>query len=356
MRIDLDAIDRERFSVKPDRVCGMTLYLIKPTQAAMWDWRDDELHMRSLLVRDNGEVVSSGFPKFFNYGERPERDALIDIEHSRIREKHDGTLIIRSVINGQVHFRTRGQHGLGEFEGPVMRLLGRDALDPNRRRASSTLLEYVGPENQIVIRYDEPRLHPLGHVRHDDLHLSPARLVDEHTYYSLPSLLKEQRERRGAEGVVVWTHLGDSWHLTKVKSAEYLKLHSLRSMMTETKVWAVCAAFDVTSVEQAAAAFGSIGLDWEVFTQAHEPVEAYLQRRQQNTADLADLLKRARGGIARALQQAANDIGRGDLFPVAIQQAVGHASRADAALKAAHMGMGQSKALAAIAEIEALSA
>jgi hypothetical protein len=34
------------------------------------DWRPDELCLRSLVVRaETGEVLSSGVPKFFNFGE-----------------------------------------------------------------------------------------------------------------------------------------------------------------------------------------------------------------------------------------------------------------------------------------------
>ncbi len=361
--IDMSTVDRERFDVTPGRACGETVLLIKPKPSTMWDWRAGEECLRSVLVRESGEVVSAGFPKFFNYGERPDDDALmvegVNAGQSLVTEKHDGTLIIRSVISGQVHMRTRGQVGLGSFHDAVMAAIAPSQawlLDPDMHMHGSLLFEYCGPDNQIVLRYEDAGLEALALVDLSDLSLTP--LLDKRTATDAAELIAAQRARRGVEGVVVWTfNIGTQrWLLTKVKSEEYVRLHALRTMMTESKVRAICANAGAETREDAMRAFAAIGIDWETFTQAHHHVDAYIERRAQNRADYGRIMQSARGDIARALQTQAKAIGRGDLFPAAIQAAVGNPARADEAMTAADLEMPARKAASLLAEMATLTA
>src|SRR5262245_13940787 len=121
-RIDLAGIDREQFSVSERN----GRFLITPLKSKHV-WAESELHLRSLLVNADGDVLSSGFPKFVNYGENKEHDKTFRLSLGygtvAFHEKLDGTLIILDFIDGKPHFRTRGSHDLGAFEEPVMRCI-----------------------------------------------------------------------------------------------------------------------------------------------------------------------------------------------------------------------------------------
>lgn len=249
MMIDTSLLNPREFHVRvrDDRT------LICPTMKK-WTWRDDEVHLRSLVLRD-GRVISSGFPKFFNYGEKAHYDRVIAEAVANgeafITEKLDGTLIIRDVWNRQVNFRTRDQFDLGPFEERVMRLVREKyplLLDPAMGKTESLLFEYVGPENHNILRYEEPALYGLGYMLLGEW---PPRPVIEQAgllalckvfRVSLPEIyldsgsLDDLRERVRAwsdrEGVVV----RGPGTLLKVKSAAYLRLHAIKHQLSEKRL------------------------------------------------------------------------------------------------------------------------
>ena len=108
MKINIDDFrNRDDFVVKENE----EFILIHSSQSKD-KWEVDELKYRSIMCDKEGNIVSSGFPKFFNYGEYAPNDDLINNAVNSghkifIRDKKDGVLIIRSVINGKVHWRTR---------------------------------------------------------------------------------------------------------------------------------------------------------------------------------------------------------------------------------------------------------
>ncbi|HEU4534245.1 MAG TPA: hypothetical protein VFS00_09005, partial [Polyangiaceae bacterium] len=171
-RVDLDAIDRKSFRLTHhgDEV------LIQPYKTKH-GWRDDELHLRSLVTDREGRVRSAGWPKFFNHGERPEHDAMfraaLEAGEVEFVEKLDGTLVVADAREGAPALRTRGQATLGSFDGPVRSLIARrypgllellgDGRDPVVA-GHSLLFEFVGPEHALVVRYAEPALYFLGAV------------------------------------------------------------------------------------------------------------------------------------------------------------------------------------------------
>lgn len=265
MKIDLYKIDTERFRVREKD--GLTL--ITP-ENGLWDWRDDELHMRSLLCRDDGEVVSSGFPKFFNYGERPNHPEIWQKYNRRsITYKEDGSLIIASLIEGKLHLRTRGNHDLGDFHDRVWKIVKDKRLDSELKytieslslRSNcpswqiSILMEYVAPDNLIVMKYDKENLVILGATHYPD---NEIKIADAECLMSyLPSQtnvltfeVHESTQNSGKsfaefvskfpsniEGFVAnlslpTDHNNHVRHLIKFKTDWYIRLHGL---MTETE-------------------------------------------------------------------------------------------------------------------------
>lgn len=308
MRIDLAAINREDFVVS-DRG-GRMLIVPQPTK---FRWAGDELHLRSLLTTPDGEVLSSGFPKFFNYGEfethtQEFRDAFSRGE-VRLTHKEDGSLIIADRIDGEPHLRTRESHELGPF------VFVREHIERNHpalfdflresdfAENHSLLFEYASLENRVVVKYDMPAFTLLGAVDKCTLQvvLDPdvlksvseeigVPLVQE---YDLPNnldaLLQEIWGWRGVEGVVARFQCNGEWRLIKLKSEWYLALHALLSHMSGKRLFKFCFTNNIFSLEDLELALASLGHDFEVIEYFREQFEDYVRRRNTLFSQFEDL-------------------------------------------------------------------
>lgn len=315
MKIKLDEINTSDFFLSERKLAdGYPVALIVPKKGK-FAWELDEIHLRSLLCSLDGKILCSGFPKFFNYSEKKELDHITNtaILSGQVdyAEKMDGSLIIRSVINEKVNFRTRGSHFLGDFEGPVMdminkkypRLLDLHAFD----ESVSALYEYTSPENRIIISYDEPELTFLGYMlrrenRAPTFHSNKALIEDVSkrdgvrplTFYSLPNsideVVKEISTWKELEGIVVWcrTEQGDR-HLAKIKASEYLRLHSLRYHLSADKIRKICFAENIEQASDFKDALKDLDVDWEVMTHVHEVLDDYLDTRARARQRLHEL-------------------------------------------------------------------
>ncbi len=263
MKIDLATIDQMQFSVKgDDRV------LITPRHNKH-RWTDDEVWLRSVVTDAEGNVLSMGFPKFLNLHERRDYhlNALATANTVFATAKLDGSLIIVSYIDGKPYFRTRGSLELGEFEERVMRIVRRDYADSllreefaNLSENVSYLFEYVSPENQIVVQYQEDNLVFLGAIIYWDEERFDGPVIGNtpdfmtkmaDTYgFQIPSVWGEgaaevsevmvkvpkMGQESNQEGIVVNTIGPGGQVLFKVKAEWYLMLHALRFQMTPKKL------------------------------------------------------------------------------------------------------------------------
>jgi hypothetical protein len=284
-------------------------YLLVHPSRGKFDWEVDELAFRSVVLHGaTGAIVSSGWPKFFNQGEWPDHDALIASElaagRAVITHKHDGSLIIRSVLpDGRVLFRTRDTFDGGKF-APLAEDVARNRypalLDASFWPHGSLLFEYVGAGNQIVVRYeDEDDLVLLGAATHGAAgegvaYLSYpdlAGLADAHALHlvecydwadasgGIAGVLALVQGWDRAEGVVVRS--GDGQTLLKIKSAWYFAQHALRWHMTYE---AICRfAIDGGYTDEAAltAALMQAGWDFETTVTAQAHFRTYLDRRAE---------------------------------------------------------------------------
>lgn len=295
MKIDLSKIDNERFHINSRSIPSLGDFVLIVPHKAMWEWNENELHLRSLMCRPDGEVVSAGFPKFFNFGERPDNDQRVELglaqHRTRFTEKVDGSLIIRSVFDGNVHFRTRGCEVIASDMREEVEKTIRDKywklLDPEFFPDSkqSMLLEFVSPKNQIVVRYDEPKMVYLGLSQFASQNLRVV-LAPEHPHepgmpevVSMFNVTFDETKLKAVsdgvinlkdqEGTVTWTTTTDESGaqqviLTKFKSAWYLRLHALRSQATPRYLKEFCYFNKVNSLEELKEAFYKEGFDWEI--------------------------------------------------------------------------------------------
>jgi hypothetical protein len=301
LRVDVAAVDRTQFKVVEE---GGELLVIPLKDK--FRWRDDEVHLRSLVLDRDGHVLSAGFPKFFNLGERDDHDRAFTAAMARgqveLPEKLDGSLIVADRVDGDVRLRTRGRRVLGEFEPEVEALI---AADYPRLRAflaadpllddHSLLFEFVSPSRAIVLKPERAALFLLGYV--DKLRIAPAwdastlaRAADATgipvaPVHPLPAdlagVLAQVRAWKGREGVVArFVDEDGAPRLLKIKAEDYLRLHAFRSRLTGARALKIAWLLDLREDDQLLPALARYGLDWEAAEFARADVAPYLARRR----------------------------------------------------------------------------
>lgn len=252
--INLAEINLEMFEVTEKN----NLWLITPGyKSNNKSWNLDEIHMRSILCTAEGKIVSSGFPKFFNYGEHENYHGLFlnacadNPTKVLFAPKIDGSLVIRSIINGEVNIRTRGSHKLEPHHNewgmndilPHIKQYHSKLLDPTFCPEMSLLFEFTGPNNKIIIKYTEAKLTFLGTMLLEEIPRfipvgeSSRNYMKEHLDIDsipmlqlnkpLDQLQSEIEVIEGEEGVVVYAPYKDSYLMAKMKSDWYIKIHNI---------------------------------------------------------------------------------------------------------------------------------
>lgn len=300
--LDPRLVDRKDFAVEEMGAC----IFIHPKHDK-YHWAEDELRLRSVAVDLQGRVISTGWPKFFNLGERAANDAALERalesgEEVFFTEKLDGTLIIRSVLpNGKVIFRTRGRWESDEF-GPLAHAIATARypalLDPRIMPEWSLLFEYVGPANLIVIAYSQEDLCFLGAVRHADLHLMPVEQMQTFArdyglrcvpLVELPrdvkGMVEAVRSWEDREGVVARLHRGQL--LIKLKSARYLAMHAMRANMSYDLIVEYARQAKITTIEELELGLRELGYDYEMTQIARVHFSLYQEQQARSEAILA---------------------------------------------------------------------
>ena len=248
MKIDLDKVDRTQFMVHEHSLNGEIVHLIQPQHIGT-QWRQDNKHLRSVVVNYDGEVISAGFPKFTNWGENPDHFPVpTSLRNCTIMEKLDGSLLIVSKYKGQYILRTRGTvdastmangHELELFKSTILNKLH----DNNDTWNYSVLFEWLSPINKIVLSYGDESIWKLvGFVDHSDYSLATQDMLDLmakkydflrpeiYTFTDVNDLLQNVDQWKGKEGVCVYSKNDQTIH--KVKSADYLIKHRFKSEAT----------------------------------------------------------------------------------------------------------------------------
>lgn len=254
MKYDLQSIDREQFYVNEHIVNGDTLYLITPRQMGC-EWTKENKVLRSSVWNSDGELVSASFPKFVNWGEKPEVFPVpTSLKNTVIMEKLDGSTLIVSKYKGEYIIRTRGTidatsmeqngHEIEVFRNNILPKISE--FFKGETAEQSFIFEWTSPLNQIVINYgDAPKFVLIGMIRHSDYKLNDQIALDNvadafgldrpatYTFADVNDLIQNIETWQGKEGVCVYSKDGQEIH--KVKSAWYLMLHHMKSELSSTE-------------------------------------------------------------------------------------------------------------------------
>jgi hypothetical protein len=251
MKVSLP-IEEGYFNITPNKFCDLDCYLITPEIDAKWN--NNNLFYRSLIADKDGNVLSSGWPKFFNYGEKPEcYPKLEDYNDWRFVDKVDGSLVICDYVNGQFSMRTRGTVSyktlpnandfalLPEKHPSVVEFL--------KENSHLTLLfEIVTPNNVIVVRPKEIEFYLLGAINKNGMVVvSHSNLTDiwrkigpisaPQTYQfdnfsDLSKIYQHIKNWKGKEGIVI--SYNNNQNRIKLKSDWYCFIHRVKSQLNST--------------------------------------------------------------------------------------------------------------------------
>jgi len=230
---------------------------------------DDDYVMecRSLQLDKQGNVVSRAYPRFFNYGQRPEITGKFVFEGCRILEKVDGSLIrvYWNPFGNRWEIATRGtafaeseqdfypsfrqavlEDGFGVTEEEFQ-----DVFNREFNKDHTFVFEYCSIKNRIVTLYAEPVMYFVvaienysgEEVHGDDEFLyrintlsHNVKIVEEYTFNDNNDMLKGLEELPDLkEGFVAQDVNGLR---VKFKNSLYLKLHKMRgdNGFTEKKI------------------------------------------------------------------------------------------------------------------------
>lgn len=241
----LEKINKQEFNIKESKIANEDVILITPEISAHWN--KDNLIFRSSIWSKDGELISAGFPKFFNYGEQLELSPPpTDISNAVLPAKIDGSLLIISKYKGEIIMRTRGTFDatlhdngseLANFKEKYPKIF--EYTIPTWDY--SILIEWVSPTNQIILKYPEVDFYLIGVVKHKDYSLITQNGLDWSArrigmkrpsmfrFKALPDLIDTIQQAKGMEGVVIYTNNDQTLH--KLKSVWYLSLHRMKSLL-----------------------------------------------------------------------------------------------------------------------------
>ena len=295
MQVDLSKIDTESFMVHETLWNGEKLFLVQPQHIGC-KWTKENRIFRSSVWNEQGVLVSAGFPKFVNWGENPEHFPVpTSLKDCVATEKIDGSLLIVSKYRGHIIKRTRGTFDASVHDNakelddlflkyPKLHSLIEDTY--------SVLLEWVSPENRIVLNYGtEADLFLVGIVTHEDYGLAHQSILDDvaqahglkrpsvHRFNSIDELIMDVEQWKGKEGVCLYSKHGQEIH--KIKGKWYLDLHHLKSEISNAEKlvdvyinWEMpgYVQFQQKIVDQ---------FDYELFTQVQGDVSRICEAKQE---------------------------------------------------------------------------
>ena len=344
--------------------------LITPTHTKH-KWEKHELHLRSLLCAEDGTIISSGLSKFFNYLENAEGDALtceaITSGRAIYTEKIDGSLLIRFVYDGVVYFRTRGSHTLGDGFDNIPEFVSKNypaLMNPLLYSGYSILMEYVSPETTIILNYPEQQIKVLGYVAHyhddgipqfygdsialdslcDDFNISSVKIYEFDSTFP-DEVVKIISSWKDVEGIVLRYKTGFNIHLAKIKTTEYIRMHSFRFHFTKEKIKTFCYINEITNIEEYKNCIYKLGFDWEIAEFSIPYVEEYISELLKNKESvskfintISELKFSSRKDAAIALKELTKEnIG---FFNIGIQYLFGDKAYIDSAIIAMTLGVG----------------
>jgi hypothetical protein len=281
---------KEEFNFKDCLIAGDECWLITPKDMSV-KWFDDNARFRSCIVRKSDNyVVSQGFAKFTNFGERPEFQPWDNTWQFEAIHKLDGSLLIISKYKGELIVRTRGTvdarsipngHEIDELITKYPKVFDNEVLNDGH----SILVEWTTPSNVIVLReHNTPTLTLVGIISNRDAVYCEQVILDgiaeewdidrpqRYHYNTIEECILDVDAWRGKEGVVLYSPDGQT--LKKIKASEYCELHKICTGIKNVKqVMDLFLASPKFTTSEAFYKYVETTLDYEIAEKIKDDIE-----------------------------------------------------------------------------------
>lgn len=225
--------------------------------ASYSEWlKPDALECRGIMFElddNNNPIRIAARPpkKFFNLFENPFTEDIKDDQVGLAFKKEDGSLISSFIDKGEVFLKSKGslfsQQVLDaqkwlydERRKPLL-----ECLKWYAENGITINMEWVSPDNRVVLTYEEPRLIILNarnnitgeYIDLEDLVKDQTinqYMVDNHPFETINELIEEVQELKDQEGYVVYDQKGAE-PVFKIKCPWYVHLHSVKSSVSSDK-------------------------------------------------------------------------------------------------------------------------
>lgn len=217
-------------------------------------------HMFLLKNKNDVELVSLPFPKFWNLNENP---FTMDLDFSNdnvdyIATKEDGSLI-SSYLDYRMNVRYKSKTSLTSTMAEEAYRLANEMKNADtgktlhehikilENKNYTVLMEYVSPKNRIVLPYKNCSLVVLGVRSREDFSFMTFEEMREHglgpflvknhlsevlNFSNVENFVNSISEMKGIEGYVIRLKDGT---MVKVKTDEYVSLHHAKDSVTSPK-------------------------------------------------------------------------------------------------------------------------
>lgn len=212
------------------------------------EWTEETMMARGLITDLEGNIKSRPFKKFFNYEEHFGDDCKLQplpLEEFTVTEKMDGSLgILYFMPDGEPRIATRGSFTSDQaIKGT--QILHKKLRDTKNGfitfdRQYTWLFEIIYPENRIVVDYGKTEdLILLACINTETGEETPVSIIDSPftkvKSYDFKDLSKiKEIQEPNAEGFVIRFKSGVR---TKIKFAEYVRLHRLVTGVNAKTIW-----------------------------------------------------------------------------------------------------------------------
>lgn len=225
--------------------------------ASYSEWlKPDALECRGIMFElddNNNPIRIAARPpkKFFNLFENPFTEDIKDDQVGLAFKKEDGSLISSFIDKGEVFLKSKGslfsQQVLDaqkwlydERRKPLL-----ECLKWYAENGITINMEWVSPDNRVVLTYEESRLIILNarnnitgeYIDLEDLVKDQTinqYMVDNHPFETINELIEEVQELKDQEGYVVYDSKGAE-PVFKIKCPWYVHLHSVKSSVSSDK-------------------------------------------------------------------------------------------------------------------------
>jgi T4 RnlA family RNA ligase len=228
---------------------SLPLRIFNYSKSTQFDWRWNEATSicRGLILDDQNEIVSRPFEKFFTYEQCQKMEIAIPNVPFKVFEKLDGSLGVMYVYGDYVGIATRGSFVSDQaiLANKILEKYPNEAdwfREMAKAQGYTFLFEIVGPDNRIVISYEENDLILLACIDKNGKDVDIDNYwfnwpIKAKRYKQFESESFEMMKGQNLENEEGYVALFENDFRMKIKFENYLELHKMYCGLSNRMIW-----------------------------------------------------------------------------------------------------------------------